>query len=1002
MIRSYKALSAAILLALITVVSACAEKTFVLVTVDVDEAITEPITELRFDSLVTDGASIFNQDSQRFEAGGKPIRFPQSFVVLANGWGSNGETVGMVVEAYGADGNVLARARGQAVILKGEQTSEQVLLRAPCSEVTECLGGQEFCDNPHRCNCEGDDCLAGFCDPIATDDNNDCTEFTCDNATQDTDHVPVGDGNSCGTAESGAELYCGQGLCKEPACGDFVVDIVTGEECDEGPENSNTAPGACRETCKVPSCGDGVIDNVPAFGVVYNEECDEGAANVVVGDDASNEGTFGNACRQSVTLENGTGTVLGCALPRCGDGVLNGNERCDDHNSVNGDGCNPTCSLVGQVDILAGVPGGPGDIDGIGEDASLRELIGATFLGNRVYFTSGGQVPPQVLRAISLDDNSLETVAGVIGEPGHADGIGTDALFSTPIGLDSVGTTVFIADAQNQRLKSYDSLSGAVTTIAGTGVIGSTDGPVGVASLTRPRLLAASGTTDILFVESGTSCRLRRLDRTVDEISTLAGGSSCPFPFGNNIGEIQGIAAADDGAFYISEANIIRKVELDPLTFTTIAGGGFFGEEIGNVDGTGNVARFSGPGRLALDGTNLYVADLGNASLRHIDLSVDPVVVSTLSLVDADDNEIFANDVRALAVSGTSLLMARNDESQILIGDLGADPVKFTAVAGRASGAGNVDDDGIDSLIQSRFNQPHDLALVTNQPGFLFVADSLNLGVRRVTLGAQAPKVEFLGIADSVLRALNLVGGADTLFAIFGDTGAPKLRELKPEDGTQTGPFGEIDVEMPVSRGVALIGEYLYVADPLNENILRIDRTSGEREVFAGTAGADEAIVDGPVTVAKFGNPYALVECGGDLYVAESSGTFEAHVIRKIDLSADPAVVSTVAGFATDSGSVDGVGLNARFDRPEGLACDDRDASNLILYVAESESHVIRQIELSTGRVSTLAGRPYIGLVKDGIGMEAGFNSPQGIVFDPTTGDLYVTDLAENVIRRIQ
>ncbi len=412
---------------------ACSERTYVLVTVEADPSISESITELRFDSFVTNGAEIFNTDSQRFEAGGKPIKLPQSFVVLANGWGRNGETVDMAVEAYGASGAVVARARGQAIILEGHESSEQVLLQPPCEVVSECLAGQVFCDNPHRCDCEGEACSFGFCDPIAEDDGNTCTEFSCDNNTQQASNDPTSEGESCGIAPSGAAQFCGQGLCKEPACGDFVIDTVTGEECDEGSENSDSEPNACRSACKKPSCGDGVVDVGPAFGVVYQEQCDEGAGNVVVEDGMSNEDTFGSACRQSVTLEEGLGEVLGCSLPRCGDGVLNDNERCDDHNSVNGDGCNPTCSLYGAVSIIAGEPGAPGDADGIGEDARLREVFGIAIVAGTAYFTSIGLPPPEVIRSLSLADGAVNTIAGSIGVGGHLDGVGGEARFRVTV-----------------------------------------------------------------------------------------------------------------------------------------------------------------------------------------------------------------------------------------------------------------------------------------------------------------------------------------------------------------------------------------------------------------------------------------------------------------------------------------------------------------------------------------------------------------------------------------
>lgn len=103
--------------------------------------------------------------------------------------------------------------------------------------------------------------------------------------------------------------------CKSAHCGDGVLDM--GEACDEGAANSDERAGACRTTCKVASCGDGTIDD--------GEECDRGAAN---------SDTDFNACRTS------------CKEPTCGDGVTDQGERCDEgaHNSDSEpDACRTTC-----------------------------------------------------------------------------------------------------------------------------------------------------------------------------------------------------------------------------------------------------------------------------------------------------------------------------------------------------------------------------------------------------------------------------------------------------------------------------------------------------------------------------------------------------------------------------------------------------------------------------------------------------------------------------------
>lgn len=97
------------------------------------------------------------------------------------------------------------------------------------------------------------------------------------------------------------------------ACGDNVVNQAS-EACDNGPNNSNTQPNACRTNCALSRCGDGVTD--------AGEGCDD--ANTV----------------------NNDGCTNNCALPTCGDGIVQGNEDCDDRNANNADGCLTTCEFA--------------------------------------------------------------------------------------------------------------------------------------------------------------------------------------------------------------------------------------------------------------------------------------------------------------------------------------------------------------------------------------------------------------------------------------------------------------------------------------------------------------------------------------------------------------------------------------------------------------------------------------------------------------------------------
>lgn len=106
----------------------------------------------------------------------------------------------------------------------------------------------------------------------------------------------------------------------DPVCGDGMVDA--GEECDQGPDNSDT--GACKSDCTLQVCGDGYVGP--------REGCDDG--NDVDDDECSNA----------------------CAPLTCGNGVVEGSEQCDDGNDVVADACLPNCAMASCGDgyIYAG------------------------------------------------------------------------------------------------------------------------------------------------------------------------------------------------------------------------------------------------------------------------------------------------------------------------------------------------------------------------------------------------------------------------------------------------------------------------------------------------------------------------------------------------------------------------------------------------------------------------------------------------------------------------
>ena len=162
-------------------------------------------------------------------------------------------------------------------------------------------------------------------------------------------------------------------------------------------------------------------------------------------------------------------------------------------------------------------------------------------------------------------------------------------------------------------------------------------------------------------------------------------------------------------------------------------------------------------------------------------------------------------------------------------------------------------------------------------------------------------------------------------------------------------------------------------------------------DAFAGVVGS-AAPADGPGPAAQFSGPTGLaVTATGQVIVADT----RSNRIRLIGTDAS-RTVSTVAGTG-ELGNTDGPGAQARFRAPTGVA-----AGSAGIFVADSDNHVIRQIQLNppTWTVSTYAGVPRSPGYADGAAATAKFNRPTAIAIDGQ-GNLCVTEQAGQRIRMI-
>jgi DNA-binding beta-propeller fold protein YncE len=196
-------------------------------------------------------------------------------------------------------------------------------------------------------------------------------------------------------------------------------------------------------------------------------------------------------------------------------------------------------------------------------------------------------------------------------------------------------------------------------------------------------------------------------------------------------------------------------------------------------------------------------------------------------------------------------------------------------------------------------------------------------------------------------------------------------------------------------RGVAVSsdGTFILVADLENRMVRRVDLFSRTVSTVAGSASMN-SVSDGFGTSAAFNSPFgiALSPDGAISLVTE----LERHVIRKITLLTRE--VTTLAGLASSSGSVDGVGTNCQFNQPAFVAIAPDGEYAL---VAEWGNHVIRRVEMSSGFVTTLVGTKATSGSADGFGSAARFNKPCGVAISPDGFFALVTDVENRVVRKI-
>jgi DNA-binding beta-propeller fold protein YncE len=259
-------------------------------------------------------------------------------------------------------------------------------------------------------------------------------------------------------------------------------------------------------------------------------------------------------------------------------------------------------TLEGEVTTIAGGPEKKGYKDGPADEAMFNSPHGVAYNKStgKLYVSEAGN---HIIREITLADNGnhlVKTFAGIPEKPGFRDGPADSAMFLSPhaVILGNEGE-VIVADIGNARVRSIK--NGIVSTIAGSGESGSSDGAPEEATFKYAMDMVLDG-SDILLADAG-SHLIRRIVPG-REVSTVIINDTLNTP--------HGIAIDSDKNIYIADMGTHRILKIDnDKNVMSIAGTGISGSKLNELNKPAAVLVYAG---------YLWIADLNNHQIKVMGL----------------------------------------------------------------------------------------------------------------------------------------------------------------------------------------------------------------------------------------------------------------------------------------------------------------------------------------------------------------------------------------------
>ena len=205
------------------------------------------------------------------------------------------------------------------------------------------------------------------------------------------------------------------------------------------------------------------------------------------------------------------------------------------------------------------------------------------------------------------------------------------------------------------------------------------------------------------------------------------------------------------------------------------------------------------------------------------------------------------------------------------------------------------------------------------------------------------------------------------------------------------GPASKAQLRQPHSIAIDPARRILLICDIGNHRIRRVEIATGVIDTFGGTGERQPTPEGAPLKGTPLNGPRTMVfDAAGNLYLALREGN-AIHVIERSSLTLRHVAGTGQAGYTGDGGQA----RMATLAGPKGLAW-----SRDVLYVADTENHVIREIELKTGIIRTALGTGRRGDGPEPDPGQCSLARPHGLMVD-ARGRLYVTDSEAHRIRML-